>query len=520
MLKKSDKILYEKAEFVFTNNTTMPQNLQLFDMNQLTFPTTPTFADSSFPVVFAFPPFFRSNILVDDYKDYIYYIYQPFGMSVYSTITHQLINTYNLFATPMDAFVLDSGRIIGWTSVGTTLSFIDTQTGALSTTVLLNHGITSIQSLTVVGNKFYITTLNPAGNVLVLDKNTLTELAWFPALEVVDIDNQVNNWVAFDGSRYIYFASNTFNGLGRIDTLTNSYVLIATGAIMPNSAVACVGRFVYFYDSAALNIVKYDTVNLTFTVITPIPAGAFVPTFENDSVNNLLYIVYSIAGNNFVSVINTVNDTLVYSLNYSAGIAGYGSYSPKYNTLFKTSSVTNFLYPTIYAPSISITGSINYEDFVRSIFNEPKRVTRIEVNANSISQVGQPVQIVVKDANGNSVYFTRLPNTTISVMQFNQTQANVDFKKDLILSNGNYINSYILGAGETVSLILYYKAVKMLELYGMSANLFPIAKENLVSQEELDADDSGRGAIFPATYLMSNPEVNNLLLDMKNYGSK
>lgn len=122
--------------------------------------------------------------------------------------------------------------------------------------------------------------------------------------------------------------------------------------------------------------------------------------------------------------------------------------------LFDTNTLN--LIPTSYSSPIYITGSSNYNFFVQSIIDNPKRVDLIQVNAPFIYL--NPLYISYLDANGKEFVNPKLALNYIDVYQVATNQVKIFFDEDeYIMSENTKILDFIIYANQSVSFTVWYK---------------------------------------------------------------
>lgn len=117
--------------------------------------------------------------------------------------------------------------------------------------------------------------------------------------------------------------------------------------------------------------------------------------------------------------------------------------------------------PTSPTGSLYVVGSSNYNQFVRQLPDMPKRIRRVIVIGESVSDLSNNLKIQYKDANGKQRSFSKLPNIKVSPYQYQGRYSMVDFKYGEFVLNGNMtIQNYVIPANKTISFIFFYKEIK------------------------------------------------------------
>lgn len=123
------------------------------------------------------------------------------------------------------------------------------------------------------------------------------------------------------------------------------------------------------------------------------------------------------------------------------------------NTTKETQVVPLFnSYSNIQNPKVSITPSIS--EFNRTLLNEPKKVTMIEVRASgNQKQAEQPISVQCKDASGEFKGTNLYPFVSVYQKALDMTSVQPN---NLILSGECYLN-YTLFPSQSVVIIVHYE---------------------------------------------------------------
>jgi len=132
-------------------------------------------------------------------------------------------------------------------------------------------------------------------------------------------------------------------------------------------------------------------------------------------------------------------------------------------TLFDGYSITlmpTFRIPFIANPPPYISGSTGYNFFIRGLAASPLEVRQIMVVTENVEQMNIPFMLTYKDANGVLCQNPRFPSLGVSINQYQGLISYVDFKpKELILNNQTTIQNYVVKAGTSVTMVIYYRQV-------------------------------------------------------------
>ena len=155
------------------------------------------------------------------------------------------------------------------------------------------------------------------------------------------------------------------------------------------------------------------------------------------------------------------------------------------NTTNETQVVPLFnSYSNIQNPKVNITPSIS--EFNRTLLNEPKKVTMIEVRASgNQKQAEQPISVQCKDASGEFKGQNLFPFVSVYQKALDMTSV---APNNLILSGECYLN-YTLFPKQTVVLIVHYE--KQTKFEG-AEKLDSVLKQNtgIVNPKTLNVDNT------------------------------
>jgi hypothetical protein len=122
--------------------------------------------------------------------------------------------------------------------------------------------------------------------------------------------------------------------------------------------------------------------------------------------------------------------------------------------LFDTQNLN--LIPTTYSIPLYITGSNDYNFFVQSIVDTPKKIDLIQINAPFIYL--NPLNIQFLDANGISTLKPKYPITYVDAYQVSTSQVKVFFDEgEYLMSENTKILDFIIYANQSVTFLVWYK---------------------------------------------------------------
>ena len=136
--------------------------------------------------------------------------------------------------------------------------------------------------------------------------------------------------------------------------------------------------------------------------------------------------------------------------------------SPVTIDIFNSITVSNF---ATSGSGFYIYSPYNYNSLLQDVQNNPMMLRRMELIVQNQSQFNQPFTILKRDANGNQCQFPRLPNTDLSVNQFQSNIASLDFEKnEFILDDNTLFSQYTFPANSLTRMLIFYKQIKRIEM--------------------------------------------------------
>lgn len=393
------------------------------------------------------------------------------------------------------------------------IDVFDTVNNVIATTIVLPSTTTGVMGYCSVSNKVYVCGI---GFIHVIDcaTNTFLVTIVMPVITLVTgiTYNSTNN--------SIYCTQSAANAVYRIDCTTDAIVTtLALGG--GNAPLGIVYNpttdFVYVVKSLVADIIELNPTTLVInsTTISPFTASATTPvvlcstnnsfyyqtstniilefecatlTFNANTIvfgiatvgmifsstNNLLYVANSFGLADDVRVYSTVDNSLVTTI--STPIANYGSYAPLVyqsvkDSIYEVSDGVSIL-PAMYgifeissSSQFYISSPYDYNAIVRDTDENPMLVRRIDMVVNSQSQFTQPLNIQIRDANGNTITLPKLPNTNLSANQVQSNIVTIDFEdKEFILDDNFIFSNYTFPANTTTRMVLYYHQIKRIDI--------------------------------------------------------
>ena len=203
---------------------------------------------------------------------------------------------------------------------------------------------------------------------------------------------------------------------------------------------------------------------ITNTVVFTIPLGVNPYGITYDSLNNTMYV--GNYGVNTVNVIDCNANSVIYTI--TVGSLENQPYELAYSTInnaiyvssHSDSTVSVISSPTM--PSFYISGSTDYNQFVREFSFMPKRVRHITMIVDNQNQFNIHYEILTRDANGIQFTIPKLPNVSKNINQYQSNMVELAFsEKELILDNTTTFNQYTVLANSEVKMVIYYDEIDL-----------------------------------------------------------
>lgn len=476
-IRWNEDVKYDVVQFNLENPTSLPVVADLFDTTKIT--DTPVTNAVFAPVANQSVQPVSGATTVCQGMGYLpslnyMFITAPNGTRVVWDVTNKVqVSQYSVAASSMFGNIIErpsDGRL--WGASSSTSDLIQSNWQAQTQTLFPVTGIPSEAGVfydeatdTIFfgyASLFFIGAYN-------LTTNTLTNIPTPSVLNFSLAVDKVNRKIYGCGFSPIGALISEIN----MDTLTftASYNFNPTGltsitriGLEPNS-----GKIYATGGDGVLNRVGLLNVGaLSFTTILSNAIGVFGRFLNLVFTNNTLF-VFETQGTDTITTINTISDTII---DNQVSVFGDVAFFP---SAFMLLIPSQYIYVSKGTAGISvgrlnvfpitqqfyITGSINYNFFVRSIFTAPKRAFAIEIN---VLQKYLPNEWVItnKDSNGQECSVPYLPNNFATNFQFDSNQALITFE-DGYLMDITSKSRYVVPANTTVVLLLWYKEMRRSE---------------------------------------------------------
>lgn len=308
------------------------------------------------------------------------------------------------------------------------LGSFDLSTNTL-TDIITPLTINSTLAMDVDNRRLYVGGTAPSGStitVIDLDSKTVVGSYNFNTSGIGSISN-----LAVDESNGRLFGAAFGGGLNRVGYFDLTAVTFTT---IISGSVITYGSFLNLVITQN-TLFAYDTRSLVDTIST-------INTLSNTVIDNKVPVGGTISTNTTAHMVVAPSQYVYASKGTGGTVAGQLTEFP----------ITQSFY---------ITGSVDYNFFVESIFNDPKRVFAIEFDM-TFDAMRNPWVIVNKDANGQECSVPYIPNNYNSKNQFDPRFALVDFENGYIMDINSY-SQYTIPENTTVILLIWYKEQKRAE---------------------------------------------------------
>lgn len=226
---------------------------------------------------------------------------------------------------------------------------------------------------------------------------------------------------------------------------------------------------VYYQDSGAglMKIIDVDTNTITGTTIAGF--GGTLSDITYSGQTNHFWVVDDTA--NSIKIIDADSDSVISTLAIPPLWSGNIVYANNINTVYTSPNdvgAGNYIQQINASGSeMFISGSTDYNSFVRDTLTNPKKLDRLMIYAENNANLLNPLGVNKLDANGNQCSLVRLPNITVGGNQFQGQIGQLDFENYILDITASF--TYTLPAFTTIKWVLYYKEYERSDLlYGVS----------------------------------------------------
>ena len=448
----------DSVQFSFVNNTNAPLSEDLFNTDTLV--NSATEGD-------ILPP----TSITNDYLN------NPLGSSRSIEIASNG-NIYQSFSTLQTVQVFDSEH-------------------NLITEISTVFGSPNAMAINTLNNTLYVTNFSGT-NCWVIDLNTNTIIA-----NIVGFSNSLRAIEYCPTTNEMWISTVNFGvPIQIVDCATNTIVFNPiTPASQPQDfsyEASTDSMFATLTSSGADDVAKFDCQTRVITTLLSLPSPTDNP-ISCTLCGDFLYV--GCFTNRDIFVFNTTTNLIVATipLNFINGSI-YGSvcavqlnklyFSDGTNTiLYEVDATSNLITNTFLLPNVSIitgtfystltnsvwvanggrtlelrgantpfyiTGSSDYNCFVRNIETEPIRLLGMWVISKNQIQLSNPLNIKKRSADGNSNVMPDFPINQVSTYQEQGNRAFIKFGRKLIFDGRTFFSNYTINANQEVTFILLY----------------------------------------------------------------
>lgn len=253
-----------------------------------------------------------------------------------------------------------------------------------------------------------------------------------------------------------------------------------------------------------LNIYSINCSNNVLTNIFTFPASDYQNGLALNLFNNVVY-GYSIlyGGYYYIDCLDNSIHGFTPPL-VTSNVPSFGVYNTINNTMYLTNIISNEVILLRNTANFYITGSNDYNQFVRELQNIPKRVRHIRLTVESYSQMAVPFYLLKRDANGNFCGVPRIPTEDLRPEDYQSFMCEMAFNpKELILNNNEIISGYTVAPESTVKMVIYFDEIDMSDLLSEKLNVYnqietKVEDLNTISEQTLEIRYEDRPTIKPS----------------------
>ncbi len=209
----------------------------------------------------------------------------------------------------------------------------------------------------------------------------------------------------------------SINGINEIDVVTNTLLATSIPLLALDFGYHVIGNVMYVSSSTSFSIIDCATNVVLRTYPSNLP-NVDAPMFAMDTINNRVF-------------------------------SSADSPNPSGSNVY-------FVWET---DRCYITGSEDYNEWVRSTFNDPMLIRRIQYISTNLVNLNQVLNKVRKDSNGFEFKTRLIPTLSISRNQYQYSIAQLEFRQGhLILGKGgDYFGDFTVQPNSEIKMVIYYK---------------------------------------------------------------
>jgi len=505
IIEKSNYYGYPKnkmwyaVEFNIVNPTTSPYTVDLFNgYNQVPIQTIPSAISN--------PTILNGNISVGSFPDAI--AYNPINnciyvcnsgdntVSVITCLTNAVISIINVGTTPTDIAYSSLNNCMYCCNYGSdSISVIDCSSNLITNTinVLTPYGI----CYNSINNSMYVP--NQGGNFIYIINCVNNSFITIPSSGFFYNTGDI----AFDpDNNFMYICNFGSDNISVLNCNTNNIITTIPAISNPKSiAYNSVNKSMYACCSGSDNVIVISCTLVSVVDTISVPVLPYAICYFQDL--NYMYICTS--GSDSVSIMDCSSNSIIGSP-ILVGSSPVGiSYNIIDNSMYISNTASDNLSVLVSAtsPTFYITGSTNYNQFVRELQNIPKRARQMRLIVDNSNQLSVPLDILKRDANGNFCNTPKIPTEYRDANNYQGSICDIPFEpKELILNNQMIISQYTIAPNSTVKMVLYFDEIDMSDLLSEKLNVYnqietKVEDLNTISEDTLEVRYDDRPSVKP-----------------------
>lgn len=476
---------FNATQFTFVNPTSAAITFNLFDANNNTqYNSLPTTTPNNLNTSFAGAADTWGVVYVAS-TDRIYAGQRiaPYDINVINPNTNTIVNTISGSGTPFGRaiYVASVNKVY---FVGTPYGsggnindvvIIDCSTDAISNTITVTFvGFIDDLKHCTVNNSVYV---YQSGTNSIYKISCLSE-AITNTIATTNVGSGQLAYCTTNNTLYVSDsgAAQTFIYSCLSDTLSSTLSILMQEIVyneLKNS----------LYYNTASNLIELscssNTIVNTSSVGTVKAYGLFYFTSPNR-----LYVVNNSPANK-ITVFKTDTNTIESTISISS-IAGHSltqlAYASSSNTILGSNYNSTPIYVINALSDFYIVGTNeNYNQYVRSLWNEPQMLRQLTLFVQSTTQFNYPLTIFRQTVNGLTNAHPKFPNLSVDRNQYQPLMGVIDFVPNEVLLDGNtMISQYTIEANSQVTMLIYYKQIDLTNLFTNSPVQLNALQDNIV----------------------------------------
>lgn len=455
-LTKEELEALDSVQFNFVNTTDAPIAPDLFNIDVLAnTPTEPQYIVPPFgidmtqamgtPVETVSNPN-NGNTYTTSNSGQTVEVYDPSGTFITSIALGAGFNPFGIvYNSVKNSMYVSSGNL-------NRIVEIDCATNTIVATILGFIADLGFMAYNSINNTIYVSVQGSTVDVVNCTTNTI--------IGTINIVTGQPNWITFNpDSNVVYISSNADTSLRKVDCNTNTIVgLIDIVAGSPDgSAYASDSKKLYVGTNTGDIVAVIDTSTDTLLKQIAFTVGSMPIDVAYDPNLNYIYVGHNAV--NQITIINGGNDSILTTIAPSTKPS-----TIFYDTFARRILISVPLANTVYGISTNgvtsnplyVTGSSDYNCFVRNLETEPILLLGMWVISESQIQLANPLNIRTKSADGRSKVMPDFPSLQVSTYQEQGNRALILFGDKTVFDGRTFFSEYNIQSNQQVTFILLY----------------------------------------------------------------